>query len=96
MGVVIDVFLAVAVVAVTAGAIPKFQFGITDIRSTTDGAFVGIGGFDGSGSCLVRAGRGEGDDLRLPLFAAFFALKHPSGIGLPSNGNEIQHILTEE
>ena len=96
MGVIADMVLAVTVVTFTAGAIPEFQLRIGYISTTADGAFVGIGGFCGSGRCLVRAGRGKGNDLGLSLFTLFLTLKEPSGICLPGNRDEVQYILTEE
>ena len=61
MGVVADVVFAVAMVAVAAGAVAKFQLWVRDIRSSAYGAAVGIGLLDGGGGRLVGTGRGERD-----------------------------------
>ena len=95
MGMTIDMILAVAVEAIAAGAVPKFQIGVGNISPAADGAFVGVGRFDGGGSGFVRAGSGEGDDFRATLFASL-AAEQPPGICLPGNGNDIKNILAEE
>ena len=96
MGVVVDVILAVAVVAIAAGAVTEVQLRVTHICPPADGAFVGVGGFYRGVACLVRAGRGEGDYLGRTLFLTLFALKEPGGVGLPGDGDEIYRIFSEE
>ena len=86
--VIVDVILAVAVETLAAGAVTEFQIGIGNVGATADNAFMGIGRFNGGGSRLVRAGSGEGNDLRLTFFA-FLATEQPTGVGLPGKGNEI-------
>jgi len=88
MGMIVDMLLAVAMEALAAGAVPKFQIGMGHISATADGAFVIVGRFDRSGGCLIRAGGGEGYDLWTALFA-LFATEQPPGICLPGDGDEI-------
>ena len=96
MGVVVDVILAVAVVAVAAGAVTEFQLRVAHVCPSADGAFVGVGGFYRGVTCLVRAGRGEGDHIGGAFLFALFALKEPGGVGLPRDGNEIDRIFSKE
>lgn len=94
MGVIVDMILAVTVVAVTPRAVPEFQFGIAQICSAADSTLMGVGGFHCGSSGLVRAGklnRGVGG------FGGFrFLPEEPGEIYLPRHRNHIGHILTEE
>ena len=45
MAVVINVVLAVTVIALASGAVPEFKLGIADIRTSANGAAVGIRSF---------------------------------------------------
>jgi len=72
MGMVVDMILAVAEVAVTAGAVPEFQLRVGHIRSAADGTLVGVGGFGSGGGGLVGAGAGEGDGAGLGVLFCFF------------------------
>ena len=79
MGVIADVFFAVAVVAVAAGAVAEFQLRIGHIGSAADGAAVGVGGLHRGGAGSIRAGSGEGDHLGLArglLRGIFFLLAY--------------------
>ena len=91
--VVVDVFLAVTVVSVAAGAIAEFQFRITHICPSADSAPMGVGRFYGSNGSLVRTGRPElyGAGCAGGLFT-----EQPPGIGLPGSGNQIQNIPAKE
>ena len=72
MFVIVDVLFAVAVIAFTAGAIPKFQIRVADVCAATDGAPMVVGSLGGvPGSCLV-----EMDHLCL-LFLCFAACFYP-------------------
>ena len=87
MGVVIDMILAIAVIAVAAGTIAEFQIGIRNIRTPTYGAAVGVrssllGGREGDRSSAVRC------------FGTLFA--HITVIGTNGRGQEIHHILAGE
>ena len=63
MSVIIDMVLAVAMVALAPGAVAELQLRVGHIRAAADGAFVGKGCL-GSGYCrLVRTGVGEGNGL---------------------------------
>ena len=63
MRMVINVVLTIAVIALTPGAIPEFQLWVAYIRSSANGAAVGIGSFGCSGGCLIGACTGERDNL---------------------------------
>ena len=43
MGVIADMILAVAIVAIAPGAVPELQFRIRNICTAADGAAVGVG-----------------------------------------------------
>ena len=96
MGVVADVIFAVAVVTAAAGAVAEFQLRIGHIGTAADGALVSIGCFRLSDAGFVRAGAGEGDDLRLGGSRLRGSAEQPAGIEPPGNRNHIQHILAEE
>ena len=84
MGVMIDVILAVAVVAIAPGAVAKLQLGIGDVGPAADGAFVGKADFWG-GLLRTEGDRltgGSGADLTVP----------PDS---PGGRQQIQHILAE-
>ena len=65
VGVVTDVFCAVAVITLAPGAITEFKIRIFCIGSAADGTAVGIGRFWGSDRSLIGAGAGEMDNLLL-------------------------------
>ena len=95
MGMVADMILTVAVVAVTAGAIPEFQIRVGDICSAAYGAAVMVGrcGFCGGsliGTCTVKING-------LLLIGNFrFPFKKSGKIDLPGYWNYVAHILAEE
>ena len=94
VAVVADVFFAVAVVAFAAGTIPEFQFRIADIRSSADGAAVGVGGFFSSSvSFLVDSV--EGDDFCFSDRSGILG-EFPLCLDPPGQGQHVQHIGTEE
>ena len=91
---VVDVVFAVTVVALAAGTVTEFQFGIADVSSAADGAAVGVdcsfgrfGGFSGTGV--------EGDDLCFFLLNRLLR-KLPLGLDPPGKRQHIQHIFAEE
>ncbi len=65
MRVIADVLLAVAVVAIAAGAVPELQLRIGNVGASADGTPMGVGGFNRSGCCLVGAGNVEGNGFVL-------------------------------
>ena len=85
MGVVVDMIFTVAVVALTAGAVPELQIGIRNICPTADGTAVGIRTFGLGNGCLVRACTGEGNHFGSLLFLCFLS-EQPAGIGAPCEG----------
>ena len=62
MSMVVDVIFAVAVISLTAGAVPELQIGIGNIRSAANSAAVGVGilGFCHGGFVGTCAGEGDG------------------------------------
>lgn len=64
MGMVVDVILAIAIIAIAAGTIPEFQIRIGNIGSAANGAAVGIGG-------CVLVGFGEDYYLRTCWLLSF-------------------------
>ena len=83
MGVVVDVVLAVAVVAVAPGAVAELQLRVGAVSAPADGAFVGI--------VLLDLGLAEGDGFVGCGVGGLF-LELP----LPAPGQDIDHILAEE
>ena len=68
MAVIIDMILAVAVVAAATGAVAEFQFRVGNVRSAADGALVGEILF--LGCRAIRSCLGlEGDDFGTLGFA---------------------------
>ena len=63
MCVIVDMVNAVAVIALTAGAVPELQIRIRYIRPTADGAAVGIGFFGLNGGGFISACIWEGNHL---------------------------------
>ena len=55
MGVIADVVLTIAIVALAAGAIAEFQFRIGNIRPTTNGTPVRVGCLWNGFGCLIGA-----------------------------------------
>ena len=95
---VADVVLAVAMVAAAAGAIPEFQVGMGDVRSSAYGALMGVGCLDGGDAGFIGACAGEGDSLG-PLGCGgvlFLLAEKPPGIGPPGHGDYIDDIFAEE
>lgn len=98
MGMVADMILTIAIVAVTPGAIAELQLRVGNIGPAADGAAVVVGGFGLGNGGLVRAGGGEGDHGgRLLGFGwALLPPEQPGGIDSPGYGEDIHHILAEE
>ena len=97
MGVIVDMILAVAVVAATTGAVAEFQFRIAQICTAANSTFMGIGCLGLWSRSLIGSGSGEGDDLGLLRSGGILLLaEHPHKLGAPSPGNDIQHILAKE
>ena len=94
MIVVVDMILAVAEIALAAGAIPELQLRVGQISPTADGAFMGIGRFGRCNGGLIGSGIGEGDGLRFLLGAAFF--EQPPGVHPPGHGDHIEDIFAKE
>ena len=83
MGVVVDVVLAVAVVAVAPGAVAELQLRVGAVSAPADGAFVGI--------VLLDLGLAEGDGfVGCGVDGLFLELP------LPAPGQDIDHILSKE
>ena len=83
MGVVADVVLAVAEVAVAAAAVTELQLGITYIGAAADGTAVTVGGFCLGGMILNING----------LLGCVRALLF--GLGAIA-GQQVQHFLSKE
>ena len=84
MGVVVDVFFAVAMIAVAAGAVTELQFRIAYIRASADGAAVGVRCLSRLRMLLIRCGKGNnfGPVGGIGGLALLFALQlHPQGQG---------------
>ncbi len=95
MGMIADVILTVAVVAVAAGAIAEFQFRIGDIRATANRADMVIGRLGFCRRRLIRTGGGEGDGFVLGGFLLFFP-EQAGAVDTPRQRYHIQYILAEE
>ena len=97
MGMIADMLLAVAVVAIAPGAVPELQIRMGNIGFSANGAAVGIGCLGGGGSCLIGSCI-EWDYLRLLLCFSSTAVmtQHAPEIDAPAHGNDIQDILAEE
>ena len=91
MGVVIDVILAVTVIAIAFGAVAEFQLRIGHIRSSADGALVIVRGLllsTGVGRC---PGKGDGTGLLFGLFGHLSTELDP-----PGHWDHIENILAEK
>ena len=95
MAVVIDMILAVAMVAFAPGAVAEFQLRIRYIGTAADGTFVGVRRLGLGHRCLVRTGIGEGDRFGLLLLGRALP-EEPPGIHPPGHGEYIDHILAEK
>ena len=95
--VITDMILAIAIIAVTPGAIAEFQLRVGNIRSAANSAAVVVRRFRGCYCGLIGPGGGEGDNGRL-LFGGLllFPLKQPGCVDPPRHGEYICHILAEE
>ena len=93
----INMVLTVAVITLAPGAIPEFQLRIAYIRSSADGAAVGIGGFGRSGGCLIGACAGERDNLRpFGFFGGSYLPEKTAKICHPGYRDHIQNIFAKE
>ena len=93
-----DVFFAIAVVALAAGAVAEFQIRVGNIRPAANGAAVIVGGFGGGHSGLIGTGGGERDYVGTLGFRCIFLLplKQPGCIDPPGHGEYIHHIPAKE
>ena len=89
MGVVVDVVLAVAVVAVALGAVAELQLRIGNIGAAADGAAVMVGSL---GLGFLPGVEGDGTGFGLGLMEA----AGPPGLYPPGQGDKIGNILAEE
>ena len=96
MGVITDMLLAVAVIAIAPGTVPELQIRMGNVGFSANGAAVGIRGL-GSGGCCFVGTCIERDNLRL-LWTGGIAVpaQHTLEINTPAHGNDIQDILAEE
>ena len=86
MGMVVDMLLTIAVVAVAATTVAELQVRVGDIRSAADGTPVGIGNGDLDVWLLRRKGNRAG----------FFGSALSAPLYPPGQGNDVHHILAEE
>ena len=96
MGVIADVFFAVAVITVAAGTVAEFQIRMGHIRLTADSAAVRIRRIHRGNRCFVRSRIGEGNRFGLLGSIALFLPEQPPEICLPGQGNHVHNILAEE
>ena len=85
-----DVILAVAEIAVTTGAIAKFQLRVGNIGFAANGAAMGVSGM----GFLLWLCAGEGH--RASLLWCGFLSEAPSGLDLPGHWDEIACIFSEK
>ena len=90
---IVDVVLAVAMIAVAAGTIPEFQIGIGYIGSAANTAFMCVGCFYFSSGGFVGSGGGEGNRAG---FLCGFLFKQPFRVDAPSNRYHIENIFAKE
>ena len=95
MSVIIDMVLAVAMVALAPGTVAELQFRISHIGAAADGAFVGVGRLGLGHRGLVGAGVGERDGLCFWGGLGILPEK-PPGVHSPGHGEDIENILTKE
>lgn len=95
VGVVVDMVLTVAVVALAFGAISEFQLWVTHVGSAADGAPMGVWSGRRCHRCLIGTGVGEGDDLRL-LGTSLEFLPKSAEIHDPGNGYHIHNVFSKE
>lgn len=94
MGVVADMVFTVAIVAVTAGAVPEFQLRVGYIGSSANGTAVIVWGFGSSDRGGVGTGGREGNGFAGSV--ALFLPEQPGEVGLPADGEDVHYILAEE
>lgn len=93
MGMVVNVILAIAMIAATAGAITEFQLRVCNISTTADGTLVGVVLRLGGGALLVGEGDGAGVLFRSALPDSTVLV---SASGPPGGRQQIQRILSGE
>ena len=100
MGMIGNMVLTVAMVAVAFGAIAEFQFRVGHVGATADSAFMMIGRFDLCVGGFIGTGIGErngaGAGLRLLRRIALFLFEKPGCVGTPGQREYIFNIRTEE
>ena len=94
MRMIVDVILAVAVVALALGAVPEFQLRVRHIRPAADRALVGVGSLGGGVAGFVGTGV-ELDDLCPSCGLGLFP-EQPGSVGTPAHRNYVQHVLPKE
>ena len=100
MGMIVDMILAVAMIAPAPGAIAELQFRITNIGAAADGAFVMIRRFNLCGAGFIGTGIGErngaGTALGLLRCIVLFLSEQATCVGPPGQREHILDIGTEE
>ena len=96
MGVVADVFFAVAVIAIAAGTVAEFQIRMGHIGFTADSAAVCIRRIHRGNRCFVRSCIGEGNCFGLLGSIVLFLPEQPPEICLLGQGNHVHNVLAEE
>ena len=96
MGMIADMLLTVAMVALAAGTVAELSVRMGHIGLSADDAAVIVRCPDGSGGGFIGTGTGEGDDLRLLRGMFLLLAEQTLEIGPPGNRDHIQHILAEE
>ena len=97
MGMVADVVLAVAVVAIAPGTVAELQFGVGYICPAANGAAVGVGGLRSCGLRGVGTCFGEGDHFGFFMAGwGGFLSDQALGVCLPGKRDNVQKILAKE
>ena len=95
MRMVINMILAVAVVAVTAGTIPEFQIRVGNVGSAAYGAAVMVGSGGLCGGCFVGTSLVKMNGL-LVIGGFRLPLEKSGYIDLPGNRNHVAYIFAKE
>ncbi len=96
MAVVVDMILAIAVIAITPGTVSEFQIRVGDVRAAADGAAVGIGSLGLGSGCLIGSGI-KGNGLATGMGGCIFGpAGGPAGIDPPGLGQHIQYIAAKK
>ena len=96
MVVVVNMVLAVALIAAAPGAVPKFQLRVAYICAAANGALVIVGCLRLVWRGLLHIPVGEGNDPGTVCFPFRFFPEQPLGFQPEGEGNQVKYVLACE